>query len=637
MRLRLQSKLVGLMLFAAILPLGLAGLSAVYIAQKTTQSQIREAHLIAAAHAASDIDHQLDIRIDAIARGANSFELEALDESEQLGALRLLYRQVDGLDIVGVVDEQGTPVVEPVSLTDPKQRVESLASRELRDAGARTEFVRHIPVTAALEQGRAISDPYADPPRVAIAVRNHDWVVAGEVSLERVTGQLDGLALGGRAEAFVVAGNGTVVATGRGSTTGVGVQVGDHEMLRALLAEGKPGALVGRSPIHDEKALVAFVPVGSTGWGVTVVQPTRHAFVAARSLRWQTLFWVAVSAALAVILGTFYARRLIEPVTALSRGAQSFASGDLQQRIEVDTGDEIEDLAKTFNQMASELSASFDEIERWNQELAERVEARTRELAEAQSELFQSRKLAAVGELGAGVAHELNNPLTAVVGFANVMLEKSNPEDPNRRFLELVHDAGRRCAEIVESLLRFSESVKRGEWELVDVNRAARDAITVLPFHLKDDDIISLEVDLASDLPLVFGAPGELRTALYQVLANAHTAVRDGGTVKIRSTSDGENVFVQISDDGEGMDEETLQRAIEPFFTSQRPERKGLGLSVAYGIVRDHDGQIELESQPGKGTVVTLAIPTAELSKKARAARLANEDVALEGQDQEKR
>lgn len=234
------------------------------------------------------------------------------------------------------------------------------------------------------------------------------------------------------------------------------------------------------------------------------------------------------------------------------------------------------------------------------------------ELQRLEQQLIQSEKLVAMGQMIAGVAHELNNPLTAILGSTELLRERA-PEDISRRQAELVYQQARRAINIVQDLLAFSQPAKpsRTRLDLVELVQRA--------LHLHGQSLsesqISVDLRREADLPALMGDPNRLIQVFLNLIINAEQAIREireSGTLRVRFGQSNANLWVSFQDDGVGIRPNVLPKIFDPFFTTKRPGRgTGLGLSICLAIVREHGGNIEVQTPPEGGSIFTVSLPAA--------------------------
>ena len=254
------------------------------------------------------------------------------------------------------------------------------------------------------------------------------------------------------------------------------------------------------------------------------------------------------------------------------------------------------------------LQDTIQILQTTQEELQERMEAQRT----AENRLIQAAKLAAVGEMAAGVAHELNNPLTTVAGFSELVLEDLPPESPQRGDLEMVLREAKRARSVVRRLLDFarqSESVR----VRADLNEVIQD-VAALTNHLLESNSIHFEMQLGKNLPWVLIDRDQIKQVVLNLLHNALHAMPRGGELSLRTQKRQKNkakwVTMAIQDSGEGITASDLARIFEPFFTTKADEGgTGLGLAVSYGIVTDHGGFIDVQSSPEEGACFTVWLP----------------------------
>lgn len=328
---------------------------------------------------------------------------------------------------------------------------------------------------------------------------------------------------------------------------------------------------------------------------------------------------VALLAVIGVVAALFVQRVVRRPVRKLREGTERIARGDLATRIDVPGQTELAQLARAFNTMVDELSVARSSLTEWSQKLEEKVAAKTEELRRAQSQVLQMEKMASLGKLAASVAHELNNPMAGMLTYARLIrreLDQQPLESPVReelgRYLEVVERECRRCGEIVKNLLTFARS---GGMKMarVDVNDVVNRSLMLVRHHLQMRGI-QLQSEPLADRAEIFADADRIEQALLALLVNAVEAMNQlpqgEGRLSVKLLATDDEVRIDVSDNGQGIPPEVLPHIFEPFFsTKQKESGVGLGLAVVYGIIQQHGGSIEAESQPGRGTTFHVRVP----------------------------
>ncbi len=309
----------------------------------------------------------------------------------------------------------------------------------------------------------------------------------------------------------------------------------------------------------------------------------------------------------------------------ISRAIESAILRDAVERKSAEFEDWNRVLEQRVEERTARLSATERELAALNADLERRVKQRTMELAEVQTRIVESGRLAAVGELAAGVAHELNNPLGGILGYVQYDIE--HLERWHDRVLErderealvghmrMIESATQRCSSIVSNLLTFAEAAGCSK-EVVSINDVVMATIRMTADQLRMRGI-DLRVDLDARVPEVVASRAQMQQVFMNIVVNAREAMESGGILVIRTGVEedaaGERtVFTSFEDSGMGIESAILKRVWEPFFTTRDVGKgTGLGLSVSYGIVREHGGEIEVESLVGQGTTFTVLIPAA--------------------------
>ena len=342
-----------------------------------------------------------------------------------------------------------------------------------------------------------------------------------------------------------------------------------------------------------------------------------------RALKASAATIVVLSAAFVVLasalIALFVHRLVYVPLRDLEGGARRLAGGNLEEAIPVRAEDEFGRLARSFNAMTAALARSRAELQDWARTLEQKVAERTRALRVAEAETVRGEKLASVGLLAAGIAHELNNPLTGVLTFSCLMRKKAPEGSQEAADLDLVIRETKRCAAIIRRLLDFARD-KAPEKKFADLNALIEETVRIveLPAHL-DDIEIALELDRA--LPRVWADADLVKQVVMNMVVNAQHAIEGRGRITIRTRVAGPRrakpgapevpmVEIAIVDTGCGIPENDLRRIFDPFFTTKGVGKgTGLGLSVSHGIVEAHGGAIEVESATGAGSTFHVFLP----------------------------
>ena len=291
----------------------------------------------------------------------------------------------------------------------------------------------------------------------------------------------------------------------------------------------------------------------------------------------------------------FFISRVTEPLRELRDSAEAVGRGDFTRRVTAHSNDECGELATVFNQMTENLQSSRSQLEN------------------AQAQLLQSEKLSAIGEFVAGVAHELNNPLTAVVGFSE-MLKGDNTHAQCQHYSNMIFKAAQRCQRIVHLLLSFAHPQKT-ERKPVSLNAVVESVLEIVDYPLRTSNI-EVVTRLDRDLPLVLADGNQIQQVLLNILNNARQSIEThqaGGQIHITTGTVGSNVRIIVQDNGPGIPQEVLPRIFNPFFTTKGIGKgTGLGLSLCYGIIKEHGGSITPESRHGEGATFTIDLPVVE-------------------------
>ncbi len=330
-----------------------------------------------------------------------------------------------------------------------------------------------------------------------------------------------------------------------------------------------------------------------------------------------TAYVIVFVFAVSLFLGIINYKIVTNPVQKLAQGMGKVAGGDFDQAVAVNSVDEIGVLASTFNSMIKDLKAAGEQREKWTQTLEDEIAKKTEEIKKTQAGLVQTEKLASLGRMAAGVAHEINNPLTGVVTFAHLLKQRCEPGSDDAEDLDVIIEQAERCAKIIKNLLTFARATP-AEKGHINVNNVVTRTMQLVKNQEKFHNV-KFHLDL-DDGPFISNGDGtQFQQICLNMFLNAADAMKLRGdiTVKSHQVEEDSKPFVEIvfADTGSGIKEEDMAKLFEPFFTTKPVDKgTGLGLSITHGIVKHLGGNIRIESTLGKGTSFFVRLPLTELT-----------------------
>ena len=377
-------------------------------------------------------------------------------------------------------------------------------------------------------------------------------------------------------------------------TRAIGTRV-SQEVYERVIVKGMPW--IDRAFVVNNWYISAYEPIRDVEneiIGILYVGILEEKFIDMRNRAIAMFVGIALAGmVIALIVSSFLAKGVLQPIKRLIFASHQWAAGNLDYRAETTAKDEIAELTETFNTMASSLKERDERLKE-----------------HAHQQIMKSERLATLGQLAAGVAHEINNPLGAVLMYAHLSLEEMEAADPRRRNLEKVVTESTRCKNIVRGLLDFARQ-SEPNIEESDVNEILKRTLSLLENQSLFQNI-KITAALSASLPRAMMDSGQIQQVCTNVILNAAEAMAGEGelTVASRTTVDGEWVEIEFTDTGCGIPRENLEKIFDPFFTTKEVGRgTGLGLAVSFGIIARHKGTIGVKSEPGKGTTFTVRLP----------------------------
>jgi len=553
---RLWVRMALVMAVVAIIPLVLMGIRAIQISTEESVRSSREIVLRDADAFATFVDTWMADQAQAIAGWMQLFPLEGRSAEHQEGLQNSVYLAVPSVVTVVLLDEDGVPLVRPQYLTEPGATGSTVEGRVAGSDVRASELIERVPLTEALAgrtnvSSAVVGQPYLPPGSMSVSVPvaatgpfGESLVLGAEVSLEVVETLLREQASATHSVALLTAAGENIIG-------------GQHELIDAQRLQP---LLTTRSNISyalpdGREVRGAVAPIPRLGWTVVVVEPAEVAERAALGIRSRTTWVLLAAVLLALAFGAVLARTISEPVGRLREVAMAVGEGEYGRRAEVVRKDELGELAEVFNHMSVRLKENEDalmaqqaEIEAFNLELQERVDARTAELREAQQRLVQSGQLAAVAEMGAGLAHELNNPLAAILGLTQVLRQRwrGTPED---RSLEQIEGQAERCRQVVSAMLQLTTGeVDPAEGAVVDLRAILGDVLELVKgsFRQRGVNVQLQEPDAALHVRIhpIYGT-----RILAQILGSVCAGLEEGATLRMSVHRVGREVAIDLDPD----------------------------------------------------------------------------------------
>jgi two-component system NtrC family sensor kinase len=556
-------------------------------------------------------------------------------------------RKLNGLDFLGFTDPHGRVILrvsQPARTMDDVSSVNVVAAALAGKTAASTEILpaqllgREDPALAARALTRLVATPNAGPLGRQEETSGMALIAASPVL--RSSGGILGVLYGGmllnrnfsivdhvsdlvyKGERFegrdvsttTIFQNDFRISTNVRTATGVralGTTVSE-DVRRAVLERGESWRdrafvvndwyLSRYDPIRDHRGRII---------GMLYVGQLERIYTTIRDRVVLSFFGIAAIGFVLIIGITYYEiGRITHPIGEMVAATRNISAGRFDQELQTKGQGEIAFLAESFNTMLKSLRQMKADLEEWGRTLEDKVKQRTEELVVMQARVAQSERLASLGMLAAGVAHEINNPLGGILSLTALTLEDLKSNDPNRENLEEVVKQTERCRDIVKGLLEFSRQSHMAT-ELINLNKTVQDTLALVTRQALFFNIQVVK-ELDDQLPLVLADDSQIQQVLMNIFMNAAQAMDERGTLTIVTRRASRNGFAElsVSDTGHGIPPDKLNQIFDPFFTTKESGKgTGLGLSIAYGIVTKHGGTISVESDLGKGTKFTIRLP----------------------------
>ena len=600
---RLGTLLIAGSAAAALPPLLLLGYAATEVATRAVNERAFALHAQEADGLATWVDTWFEGHTQAVSLLRQAFPVEDLSVEERVGFERLVYNQQEEINVVSLLDAAGVEAA-------PSQRVAPGSAppdgHEIVDDARLAAFRAHLPLAAIEEGDEVVGTPYLPPggehhvaPVLFPGVGEDGLVLAVELSLATVEARLESLA-GPTTEVALLDLEGRPFS-----------RTGDA-LVRAerftWFLQGVPAAELQYDLESGERVAAAFSRVERTGWLAVVAEPWTQIVAPARGIRLRAAWFGLVGLGLAGALGLHFAGKIHRPVLELRDAARALGEGRRGHQVRPDPIAELGELAEAFNTMSAQLqedavriASQQEEIQVFNAELQRRVEERTRALEAAQERLVAAGKQAAVAELGAGLAHELNNPLAAILGITQILAE-GRRDGADGALLASLEQQVERCAGIVRALLAFAEDgVRPVLLEQLDLEEVLAEVSALVAPTYRQRGLSLTHTPGHRRLP-VRADRAQLGRALAQLVSSLRSLLSEGGCLRIHATEIADEIQVELAfENGPG---------------EARPVHRddwmaaGMSLWIARRILSEHGGRLK-EPPPDRDAPFMLLMPRA--------------------------
>lgn len=374
----------------------------------------------------------------------------------------------------------------------------------------------------------------------------------------------------------------------------VGTRI-QEDVYNKVIVEGEPW--IGRAYVVTDWYITAYEPIRSINGkiiGILYVGILEQKYVDIQ--RQMVLIFVGITAAVAAfstLFALWISRQISTPILHLVEASKQLANGNLDVKLEPTSYDELGKLSYRFNQMAAALRQRDERLKEFTKR-----------------KIMESERLAIVGQLAANVAHELNNPLQGIVTYSSLLLEKDICDEPSRQNIEKIAIQANRCREIIRGLLDFSRQ-KKPQKTLTNINDLLRRCVSLVENQALFHNIRIVQ-NLDESLPMIVVDPSQIERVFLNLIINAAEAMDGSGTLTLTTCMglNSKTIEIEVKDTGHGISVENMEKIFNPFFTTKEiGHGVGLGLAISYGIVKEHNGEITVESEYGKGATFTVNLP----------------------------
>jgi two-component system NtrC family sensor kinase len=377
-------------------------------------------------------------------------------------------------------------------------------------------------------------------------------------------------------------------------TRAIGTRVSE-QVYNQVILDGNQW--IGRAYVVNDWYITAYEPIRNINGsviGILYVGVLEQKYVDMRTQAIIAFIIISICVILfSIVLSYFLSRSISVPVHNLVTASKELANGNLEAKVEKTSNDEIGLLADSFNSMAYALRERDEQLKEFTRR-----------------KFMESERLALIGQLAANVAHELNNPLQGIVTYSHLLLERNSMDDPTKQTLQKIVVQANRSRDIIRGLLDFSRQ-RKPDKTLCNINNLLNESLSFVENQALMQNV-QVITNLEANLPSIVIDPSQVQRVIINMIVNAAEAMNGNGCLTMTTSHDQAKRFVEIevSDTGSGITSENLDKIFDPFFTTKETGHGvGLGLAISYGIIKEHNGSISVDSEVGKGTTFTIRLP----------------------------
>lgn len=409
-------------------------------------------------------------------------------------------------------------------------------------------------------------------------------VLIADIDMVGVWNKIDSIRIGTTGHAHILSQDGVFLAAANKEAVLKRENWGDFTKLKNPVNEKNEALALSD---HEGKTVyAAYAEIPSAGWGLVISQERHEALHFLDTMVFQAFIIIFLSLVAAYFIASWMSNILSQPVYELYKGAKEISAENLEYKVPQLSGGEFSSLGEMFNTMGSSLA----------------------EKKKTENQLAKAERLAAVGRLAADVAHEINNPLAIIKNYVYIISKRKMPDDdPNQHYLGIIDREIDRIARIIRSFNEFYKGTQVVSFEQIDMTMPLREVIDFCKADMEGKGI-SIEEKLVNTAT-VTADKDKLKQVFLNLIKNAAEAMPNGGKVTLETIRDGGNISLSVTDTGIGIKKEHLARIFDPFFSTKGIKGTGLGLSVSYGIIKNMNGNIDVQSEEGKGATFKVTLP----------------------------